>query len=137
MVSLTLKDILRVYFVEPINEQTIYYPAYILIPMRNTIGIQKSHSLNKNAIYPSILNNKQIMIWINFNPSANQYELIIGNGNFIKIISSPISNFSTNKIRIDANYNVINKICYKNQHFASAETFTKMMFEERKNGSYF
>ena len=137
MVSLTLKDILRVYFVEPINEQTIYYPAYILIPMRNTIGIQKSHLLNKNAIYPSVLNNKQIMIWINFNPSTNQYELIIGNGNFIKIISSPISNFSTNKMRIDANHNIINKICYKNQHFASAETFTKMMFEERKNGSYF
>ena len=137
MVSLTLKDILRVYFVEPINEQTIYYPAYILIPMRNTIGIQKSHSLNKTVIYPSVLNNKQIMIWINFNPSTNQYELIIGNGNFIKIISSPISNFSTNKIRIDANHNIINKICYKNQHFASAETFTKMMFEERKNGSYF
>ena len=137
MVSLTLKDILRVYFVEPINEQTIYYPAYILIPMRNTIGIQKSHSLNKNAIYPSVLNNKQIMIWINFNLSTNQYELIIGNGNFIKIISSPISNFSTNKMRIDANHNIINKICYKNQHFASAETFTKMMFEERKNGSYF
>ena len=137
MVSLTLKDILRVYFVEPINEQTIYYPAYILIPMRNTIGIQKSHSLNKNAFYPSVLNNKQIMIWINFNPSTNQYELIIGNGNFIKIISSPISNFSTNKMRIDANHNIINKICYKNQHFASAETFTKMMFEERKNGSYF
>ena len=137
MVSLTLKDILRVYFVEPINEQTIYYPAYILIPMRNTIGIQKSHSLNKNAIYPSVLNNKQIMIWINFNPSTNQYESIIGNGNFIKIISSPISNFSTNKIRIDANHNIINKICYKNQHFASAEIFTKMMFEERKNGSYF
>ena len=137
MVSLTLKDILRVYFVEPINEQTIYYPAYILIPMRNTIGIQKSHLLNKNAIYPSVLNNKQIMIWINFNPSTNQYELIIGNGNFIKIISSPISNFSTDKMRIDANHNIINKICYKNQHFASAETFTKMMFEERKNGSYF
>ena len=137
MVSLTLKDILRVYFVEPINEQTIYYPAYILIPMRNTIGIQKSHILNKTVIYPSVLNNKQIMIWINFNPSTNQYELIIGNGNFIKIISSPISNFSTNKIRIDANHNIINKICYKNQHFASAETFTKMMFEERKNGSYF
>ena len=137
MVSLTLKDILRVYFVEPITEQTIYYPAYILIPMRNTIGIQKSHSLNKNAFYPSVLNNKQIMIWINFNPSTNQYKLIIGNGNFIKIISSPISNFSTNKMRIDANHNIINKICYKNQHFASDETFTKMMFEERKNGSYF
>ena len=137
MVSLTLKDILRVYFVEPINEQTIYYPAYILIPMRNALGIQKSHTFNKTVIYPSVLNNKQIMIWINFNPSTNQYELIIGNGNFIKIISSPISNFSTNKIRIDANHNIINKICYKNQHFASAETFTKMMFEERKNGSYF
>ena len=137
MVSLTLKDILRVYFVEPITEQTIYYPAYILIPLKNTIGIQKSHILNETVIYPSVFNNKQITIWINFNPSTNQYELIIGNGNFIKIISSPISNFSTNKIRIDANYNIINKICYKNQHFASAETFTKMMFEERKNGSYF
>ena len=138
MVSLTLKDILRVYFVEPINEQTIYYPAYILIPMRNTIGIQKSQKLNKTEIYPSVLNNKQIMIWINFNPSTNQYELIIGNGNFIKIISSPpISNFSTNKLGIDANNNIINKICYQNQHFGSAETFTKMMFEERKNGSYF
>ena len=44
MVSLTLKAILRVYFVEPINEQTIYYPAYILIPLKNTIGIQKSHT---------------------------------------------------------------------------------------------
>ena len=137
MVSLTLKDILRVYFVEPITEQTIYYPAYILIPLKNTIGIQKSHILNETVIYPSVFNNKQIMIWINFNPSTNQYKLIIGNGNFIKIISSPISNFSTNKIRIDANYNIINKICHKNQHFASAETFTKMMFEERKNGSYF
>ena len=137
MISLTLKDILRVYFVEPITEQTIYYPAYILIPLKNTIGIQKSHILNETVIYPSVFNNKQIMIWINFNPSTNQYELIIGNGNFIKIISSPISNFSTNKIRIDANYNIINKICYKNQHFASAETFTKMMFEERKNGSHF
>ena len=137
MVSLTLKSILRVYFVEPINEQTIYYPAYILIPLKNTIGIQKSHTLKETVIYPSVFNNKQIMIWINFNPSTNQYELIIGNGNFVKIISSPISNFSTNKIRIDANYNIINKICYKNQHFASAETFTKMMFEERKNGSYF
>ena len=137
MVSLTLKDILRVYFVEPITEQTIYYPAYILIPLKNTIGIQKSHILNETVIYPSVFNNKQIMIWINFNPSTNQYKLIIGNGNFIKIISSPISNFSTNKIRIDANYNIINKICHKNQHFASAETFTKMIFEERKNGSYF
>ena len=137
MVSLTLKDILRVYFVEPITEQTIYYPAYILIPLKNTIGIQKSHILNETVIYPSVFNNKQIMIWINFNPSTNQYKLIIGNGNFIKIISSPISNFSTNKIRIDTNYNIINKICHKNQHFASAETFTKMMFEERKNGSYF
>ena len=137
MVSLTLKSILKVYFVESINEQTIYYPAYILTPLKNTIGIQKSHILKETVIYPSVFNNKQIMIWINFNPSTNQYKLIIGNGNFVKIISSPTSNFSTNKIRIDANYNIINKICYKNQHFASAETFTKMMFEERKNGSYF
>ena len=87
--------------------------------------------------HPVVFDNKQIMIWIYFNPSERKYEIIIGNGNYAHRILNPLSYFSTNKLRIDANNNIINKICYQNQHFASAETFTKMMFEERKNGSYF
>ena len=136
MISLTLKDYLKLYFVEPIHEQTAYFPVYIYNPFDRTIRIEFTKKmLAKN--YPVVLDNKQAMIWIYYNPSETKYEIIIGNGNYLNIVSPPISNFSTNKLRIDANNNIINKICYQTQHFASAETFTKMMFEERKNGSYF
>ena len=137
MISLTLKDIFRLYFCDSIYDQTVYFPSFIIIPTQRHIGIQKSNFDIVIKKYPANLNNKQLMVWITFNPSINQYEIILGNVNFTKLISSPISNFSTNKLRIDANNNIINKICYQNQHFASAETFTKMMFGERKNGSYF
>ena len=136
MISLTLKDHLRLYFVEPIHEQTAYLPAYIYNPFDHTIRIEVNKAMHAQN-YPVVLDNKQAMIWIYYNPSETKYEIIIGNGNYRNLISPPISNFSTNKLRIDANNNIINKICYQNQHFASAETFTKMMFEERKNGSYF
>ena len=137
MISLTLKDHLKVHFVEPTNEQTFYYPGYVVTPSDHTIRIHMSEILYGRKIYPVVFNNKQIMIWIYFNPSERKYEIIIGNGNYVNRILNPLSYFSTNKLRIDANNNIINKICYQNQHFASAETFTKMMFEERKNGSYF
>ena len=137
MISLTLKDHLKVHFVEPINEQTFYYPGYVVIPSDHTIRIHMSEIVYGRKIYPVVFDNKQIMIWIYFNPSERKYEIIIGNGNYVYRILNPLSYFSTNKLRIDANNNIINKICYQNQHFASAETFTKMMFEERKNGSYF
>ena len=136
MISLTLKDHLRLYFVEPIHEQTVYFPAYIYNPFDHTIRIEITKTMHVQN-YPVVLDNKQAMIWIYHNPSETKYEIIIGNGNYSNLISPPISNFSTNKLRIDANNNIINKICYQNQYFASAETFTKIMFEERKNGSYF
>ena len=137
MISLTLKDHLKVHFVDPTNEQTFYYPGYVVIPSDHTIRIHMSEIVYGRKIYPVVFDNKQIMIWIYFNPSERKYEIIIGNGNYVYRILKPLSYFSTNKLRIDANNNIINKICYQNQHFASAETFTKMMFEERKNGSYF
>ena len=136
MISLTLKDHLRLYFVEPIHEQTVYFPAYIYNPFNHTIKIEITNTMYVKK-YPEVFDNKEAMIWIYYNPSETKYEIIIGNGNYVNLISPPISNFSTNKLRIDAINNIINKICYQNQYFASAETFTKMMFEERKNGSYF
>ena len=137
MISLTLKDHLKVHFVDPTNDQTFYYPGYVVIPSDHTIRLHMSETVFGRKIYPVVFNNKQIMIWIYFNPSERKYEIIIGNGNYVYRILNPLSYFSTNKLRIDANNNIINKICYQNQHFASAETLTKMMFEERKNGSYF
>ena len=137
MISLTLKDHFRLHFVEPIHEQTVYFPAFIYNPFDHTIRIQISNTVHAAKNYPVVFDNKQTMIWIYHDPSETKYEIIIGNGNYNNRILPPISNFSTNKLRIDANNNIINKICYQNQHFASAETFTKIMFEERKNGSYF
>ena len=137
MISLTLKDHLKVHFVDPTNDQTFYYPGYVVIPSDHTIRIHMSEIVYGRKIYPVVFNDKQIMIWIYFNPSERKYEIIIGNGNYVYRILNPSSYFSTNKLRIDANNNIINKICYQNQFIALGETFTKMMFEERKNGSYF
>ena len=137
MISLTLKDYLKVHFVDPTNDQTFYYPGYVVIPSDHTIRIHMSEIVYGRKIYPVVFNDKQIMIWIYFNPSERKYEIIIGNGNYVYRILNPLSDFSTNKLRIDANNNIINKICYQNQFIALGETFTKMMFEERKNGSYF
>ena len=137
MISLTLKDHLKVHFVDPTNDQTFYYPGYVANPSDHSIRLHMSEILIGHKIYPVVFNNKQIMIWIYFNPSERKYEIIIGNGNYVYRILNPLSYFSTNKLRIDANNNIINKICYQNQFIALGETFTKMMFEERKNGSYF
>ena len=132
MISLTLKDHLKVNFVDPINEQTVYYPSYIVSPSGHRLKIQISQLYYKLVSYSAVFDNKQTMIWIYFNPSERKYEIIIGNGNYSHVISNPMSNFSTNKLRIDADNNIINKICYQNQFIALGETFTKMMFEERK-----
>ena len=133
MISLTLKGHLNVNFVDPTNEQTVYYPRYIVNPSDHSIKLQLSQTVfSGSRIYPVVLNNKQTMIWIYFNPSERKYEIIIGNGNYFYRILNPLSYFSTNKLRIDASNNIINKICYQNQFIALGETFTKMMFEERK-----
>ena len=137
MISLTLKDHLKVHFVDPTNDQTFYYPGYVVIPSDHTIRIHHDVGTYSRAVYPVVFNDKQIMIWIYFNPSERKYEIIIGNGNYLYRKLNPLSYFSTNKLRIDANNNIINKICYQNQFIALGETFIKMMFEERKNGSYF
>ena len=136
MISLTLKDHLKVHFVDPTNDQTFYYPGYVVIPSDHTIRIHHDVGTYSRAVYPVVFNDKQIMIWIYLNPSERKYEIIIGNGNYLYRKLNPLSYFS-NKLRIDANNNIINKICYQNQFIALGETFTKMMFEERKNGSYF
>ena len=137
MISLTLKDYLKVHFVDPTNEQTEHYPGYFVNPLNHTIRVHMTKTLVAQRNYPVVFNNKQIMIWIYFNPSERKYEIIIGNGIYVNRILYPLSYFSTNKLRIDVNNNIINKICYQNQFLHLGSTFTKMMFEERKNGSYF
>ena len=137
MISLTIKDSLHLHFVDPANHQSYYYPGYVVNPSDHSIRVHVSPTVFKHRGYSAVFDNKQTMIWIYFNPSERKYEIIIGNGNFSYVISNPVSNFSTNKLRIDAYNNIINKICYQNQLIALGETFTKMMFEERKNGSYF
>ena len=137
MISLTIKDSLHLHFVDPANHQSYYYPGYVVNPSDHSIRVHVSPTVFKHRGYSAVFENKQTMIWIYFNPSERKYEIIIGNGNYTYVISNPVSNFSTNKLRIDAYNNIINKICYQNQFIALGETFTKMMFEERKNGSYF
>ena len=61
MISLTLKDHLRLYFVEPIHEQTVYFPVYIYNPFDHTIRIEITKKMYGQN-YPVVLDNKQAMI---------------------------------------------------------------------------
>ena len=73
MISLTLKGHLNVNFVDPTNEQTVYYPRYIVNPSDHSIKLQLSQTVfSGSRIYPVVLNNKQTMIWIYFNPSERK-----------------------------------------------------------------
>ena len=72
MISLTLKDHLKVHFVDPTNDQTFYYPGYVVIPSDHTIRIHHDVGTYSRAVYPVVFNDKQIMIWIYFNPSERK-----------------------------------------------------------------
>ena len=137
MISMTLKDNFRFYFVEPIQEQIVYYPKYTIDKLNSRLIIQTARNANQYQSYPTDYNDKQIMIWINFSPSLSAYDMIFANKVNITHINTTPSLFSTNKLKIYPGDNIINKICYQNQHISNNNDYAQILFEEKKNGSYF
>ena len=137
MISMTLKDNFRFYFVEPIQEQIVYYPKYTIDKLNSRLIIQTARNANQYQSYPTDYNDKQIMIWINFSPSLSAYDMIFANKVNIAHINTTPSSFSTNKLKIYPGNNIINKICYQNQHISNNNDYAQILFEEKKNGSYF
>ena len=137
MISMTSKDNFRFYFVEPIQEQIVYYPKYTIDKLNSRLIIQTARNANQYQSYSTDYNDEQIMIWINFSPSLSAYNMIFANKVNITHIKTTPSSFSTNKLKIYPGNNIINKICYQNQHISNNDDYAQILFEEKKNGSYF
>ena len=145
MISMTLKDDLELYFVDELSKVTAYFPIYIIDKLNQRVIIKMNNNANDNRTkrYPSFLNDKQIMLLIIHNYVSDQvqnYSILIGNSFYLNYARKPPevlpAGFSTNTLRIDAKNNIINKIGYQNDSLHPTYTHLKLMFEEKKNGSY-
>ena len=145
MISMTLKDDLELYFVDELSKVTAYFPIYIIDKLNQRVIIKMNNNANDNRTkrYPSFLNDKQIMLLIIHNYVSDQvrnYSILIGNSFYLNYSRKPPevlpAGFSTNTLRIDAKNNIINKIGYQNDSLHPTYTHLKLMFEEKKNGSY-
>ena len=141
MISMTLKDDLELYFVDELSKVTAYFPIYIIDKLNQRVIIKMNNNANDNRTkrYPSILNDKQIMLLIIHNYVSDQvknYSILIGNSFYLNYARKPPevlpAGFSTNTLRIDAKNNIINKIGYQNESLHPTYTHLKLMFEEKK-----
>ena len=136
LISMTFKDTLKLSFVEPTQEQNSYLPVYMIDKHSSTFGMYTNKGY-KSIRYEPSFRNKQIMIWIHHNPITQHYQINLVGDNSTDVYLPPISTFSTNKLKIEPGKNIINKICYQNQYLPNnVNNYTKLIFEEKKNGSY-
>ena len=137
MLSLTLKDQMQIYFTDAVSSTSVHYPLYGIEKLNPRITIATSSGVVKHKPYSSQFNDKQVMLWIHFNPASNRYRINLANHAVADFIGTPPSTFATNKLRIDPGNNLINKICYQNQYISADLHYTQILFEEKKNGSHF
>ena len=147
LIIMTLKDNLKLYFIEPTQGLISYYPVYIINKVRRTLSIQTSNTdyIHGNPL-PLVVSGQQIMIWIQHEAAPPPYSAqsvskltITGSrhGTTYSYLIPP-SYFSTNKLRIETGANIINKICYQHQHIDYSNQnpdYVRLLFEEMKNGT--
>ena len=147
MLIITLKDNLKLYFIEPTQGLISYYPVYIINKVRRILSIQTSNTdyIHGNPL-PLVVSDQQIMIWIQHKAAPPPYSAqsvskltITGSrhGTTYSYLIPP-SYFSTNKLRIETGANIINKICYQYQYIdysTQNPDYVRLLFEEMKNGT--
>ena len=147
LIIMTLKDNLKLYFIEPTQGLISYYPVYIINKVRRTLSIQTSNTdyIHGNPL-PLVVSGQQIMIWIQHEAAPPPYSAqsvskltITGSRHGITFsYLIPPSYFSTNKLRIETGANIINKICYQHLHIdysTQNPDYVRLLFEEMKNGT--
>ena len=147
LIIMTLKDNLKLYFIEPTQGLISYYPVYIINKVRRTLSIQTSNTdyTHGNPL-PLVVSGQQIMIWIQHEAAPPPYSAqsvskltITGSRHGITFsYLIPPSYFSTNKLRIETGANIINKICYQHLHIdysTQNPDYVRLLFEEMKNGT--
>ena len=147
LIIMTLKDNLKISFIEPTQGLISYYPVYIINKVRRTLSIQTSNTdyIHGNPL-PLVVSDQQIMIWIQHKAAPPPYsaqsvsKLTITGSRHGTTYSYliPTSYFSTNKLRIETGNNIINKICYQHQYIEYSiqnPDYVRLLFEEMKNGT--
>ena len=147
LIIMTLKDNLKISFIEPTQGLISYYPVYIINKVRRILSIQTSNTdyTHGNPL-PLVVSDQQIMIWIQHKAAPPPYsaqsvsKLTITGSRHGTTYSYliPTSYFSTNKLRIETGNNIINKICYQHQYIEYSiqnPDYVRLLFEEMKNGT--
>ena len=147
LIIMTLKDNLKISFIEPTQGLISYYPVYIINKVRRILSIQTSNTdyIHGNPL-PLVVSDQQIMIWIQHKAAPPPYsaqsvsKLTITGSRHGTTYSYliPTSYFSTNKLRIETGNNIINKICYQHQYIEYSiqnPDYVRLLFEEMKIGT--
>ena len=147
LIIMTLKDDLKISFIEPAQGLISYYPVYIVNKVLRTLSIQTSNNnYTHSQQLPLAVSDHQIMIWIQHKASPPPYSAqsvskltITGlRHGTTHIYLIPPSYFSTNKLLIETGNNIINKICYQHQYIEYSiqnPDYVRLLFEEMKNGT--
>ena len=147
LIIMTLKDNLKISFIEPTQGLISYYPVYLVNKVRRILSIKTSNTdyIHGNPL-PLVVSDQQIMIWIQHKAAPPPYsaqsvsKLTITGSRHGTTYSYliPTSYFSTNKLRIETGNNIINKICYQHQYIEYSiqnPDYVRLLFEEMKNGT--
>ena len=137
LISMTLKDKITLHFSNSTNSNDFRYPGYIIDYATEKLIFERQSGNYGVVSFPSKLKNKQVMIWIKFNPTSRHYQLNLAHVTTLDTHEYPLSHFTATKLCIVPGNNIMNKICYLNSYIDNADHFHHLIFEEKKKGSYF
>ena len=134
MMSLTLKDNLQIYFVEPTQEQIAYNPIYEIQKSSSQLIIKLAGNVITKTIYSSRYNDQQCLLWIEYSNQTNTHTISLPGYTNAHYVPIPAP-FSTRKLRINPGNNIIKKFGYQNQLINSYDDYFQISLEEKNNGT--
>ena len=134
MMSLTLKDNLQIYFVEPTQEQIAYNPIYEIHKSSSQLIIKSAGNVITKTIYSSRYNDQQCLLWIEHSNQTNTHTISLPGYTNAHHVPIPAP-FSTRKLKIDPGNNIIKKFGYQNQLINSYDDYFQISLEEKNNGT--
>ena len=134
MMSLTLKDNLQIYFVEPTHEQIAYNPIYEIQKSSSQLIIKFAGNVITQTIYSSRYNDQQCLLWIEYSNQTNTHTISLPGYTNAHYVPIPAP-FSTRKLRINPGNNIIKKFGYQNQLINSYDDYFQISLEEKNNGT--
>ena len=141
MLIATLKNTIYVNFIGTNNILTA--PMFAVDNDNLDLKIFLDPSTPINTKFPIEFKSKQVMIMIHHKPVSNTdngiYSISLAGYNAnIKTYTTAPTNHTADRLRIMADGNIINKICYQNKNitFDDRTDYSKLLVDEKKNGTF-